>query len=164
MSLPDVPTLAGLVSTVIFAGSTLPMLSKAYRSRDLMSYSLGNILLANVGNVVHSVYVFSLPPGPLWALHVFYLVSTGLMLGWYLRYAVRRPPQRLPEEMRRSPDAAPATALLAFRDPSQEASPHDRATRGNPDHRRRPGRPHHRLPPQAARPTVPDRGRQPPRR
>jgi hypothetical protein len=34
--------------------------------------------------VVHSVYVFSLPPGPLWALHSFYLVSTGLMLCWYL--------------------------------------------------------------------------------
>jgi len=36
------------------------MLVKAYRSRDLASYSLGNIALANLGNAVHSVYVYSL--------------------------------------------------------------------------------------------------------
>ena len=109
----NVPTLAGLTSTVIFAVSTLPMLVKAYRSRDLSSYSLGNIVLANVGNAVHSVYVVSLPPGPIWALHAFYLVSSGLMLGWYLRYGLRRPSHRLPQRMGGSPDAAPATGLLA---------------------------------------------------
>jgi hypothetical protein len=43
------------------------MLVKAHRTRDLASYSLGNLLLANVGNAVHSVYVFSLPAGPIWA-------------------------------------------------------------------------------------------------
>ena len=64
------------------------MLVKAYRTRDLSSYSLGNILLANVGNAVHSVYVFSLPAGPLWVLHSFYLASTALMLTWFLRYRV----------------------------------------------------------------------------
>nr|WP_235543866.1 hypothetical protein [Phycicoccus sp. Soil803] len=80
------PLLAGMVSTTIFAGSVLPMLVKAVRSRDLSSYSLGNLALANVGNVVHSVYVFSLPAGPLWVLHSFYLLSTALMLGWYLRW------------------------------------------------------------------------------
>ena len=69
MTTLSVPVLAGAASTVIFAVSTLPMLVKAYRSRDLSSYSLGNIGLANVGNAVHSVYVFSLPPGPIWALH-----------------------------------------------------------------------------------------------
>lgn len=109
----DLSTLAGLTSTVIFAASTLPMLVKAHRSRDLSSYSLGNILLANVGNAVHSVYVFSLPPGPIWALHAFYLVSSALMLAWYLRYGLRRPPHRPPQGMGRSPDAGPAAALLA---------------------------------------------------
>ena len=82
----NLPIIAGTASTLIFAASTLPMLVKAYRTRDLSSYSLGNILLANVGNAVHSVYVFSLPAGPLWVLHSFYLASTGLMLVWFVRY------------------------------------------------------------------------------
>lgn len=77
---------AGTVSTIMFGFSTLPMLTKAVRTKDLHSYSLGNILLANGGNIIHSLYVFSLPPGPIWFLHSFYLVTTGLMLTWYLRY------------------------------------------------------------------------------
>jgi hypothetical protein len=84
----NVPILAGMASTAIFAASTLPMLVKAYRTRDLSSYSLGNIVLANVGNVVHSVYVLSLPAGPLWVLHGFYLLSSALMLAWFVRYHV----------------------------------------------------------------------------
>lgn len=80
------PMVAGAVSTTIFAASMLPMLVKAARSKDLSSYSLGNIALANLGNAVHSLYVFSLPAGPVWVLHSFYLVSTVLMLVWYLRY------------------------------------------------------------------------------
>jgi hypothetical protein len=87
MATTSIPVLAGIASTVIFASSVLPMLVKARRTKDLASYSLGNILLANLGNVVYSVYVYSLPPGPIWALHGFYLVSTGLMLVWRLRYA-----------------------------------------------------------------------------
>jgi hypothetical protein len=85
----SLPVLAGIISTIIFAASTFPMLAKAHRTRDLSSYSLGNIGLANVGNAVHSVYVFSLPPGPLWVLHSFYLTSTGLMLIWFVRYHLR---------------------------------------------------------------------------
>ena len=80
------PVVAGTVSTAIFAASALPMLMKAYRTKDLKSYSLPNIALSNVGNVIHSVYVYSLPPGPIWVLHSFYLVTTALMLLWYLRY------------------------------------------------------------------------------
>jgi hypothetical protein len=79
------PVLAGMVSTAVFAGSMLPMLHKALRTRELSSYSFGNIALANVGNAVHSVYVFHLPPGPIWFLHTFYVVSSALMLYWYLR-------------------------------------------------------------------------------
>jgi uncharacterized protein with PQ loop repeat len=82
----NLPVMSGMISTAIFAFSTLPMLVKAARTKDLSSYSLGNILLSNVGNLVHSVYVFSLPAGPIWLLHCFYLVTTGLMLVWYLRY------------------------------------------------------------------------------
>ena len=65
--------------------TTLPMLAKAWRTRDLASYSLGNLLLANLGNAVHSVYVFNLPPGPIWVLHTFYVASSALMLYWYVR-------------------------------------------------------------------------------
>ena len=113
MSTFNAPTVAGVASTVIFAVSTLPMLTKAYRSRDLSSYSLGNIALANVGNAVHSVYVLSLPPGPIWALHGFYLLSSALMLGWYVQYSVHRPPHGTANRMGRSPDASSSAALIA---------------------------------------------------
>lgn len=89
----NLPVIAGMASTLIFAVSTLPMLVKARMTRDLSSYSLGNILLANVGNAVHSVYVFSLPPGPLWVLHSFYLLTSAQMLAWFLHYQVRRRPE-----------------------------------------------------------------------
>ena len=79
--------LAGTVSTVLFAASVLPMLVKAARTRDLSSYSRGNLVLANVGNAVHSVYVAQLPAGPIWALHSFYVLTSGLMLIWHLYYA-----------------------------------------------------------------------------
>lgn len=85
----ELPVIAGTISTTIFAFATLPMLVKAARTKDLSSYSIGNIGLANLGNVIHSVYVFSLPMGPIWLLHAFYLVSTALMLVWWLRYARR---------------------------------------------------------------------------
>ena len=76
---------------MIFAWSELPMLAKAHPTRDLASYSLGNLLLANVGNAVHSLYVFSLPVSPIWVLHGFYLATSWLMLIWWLRY--RRVPR-----------------------------------------------------------------------
>jgi len=82
----ELPIIAGTISTIIFALSTLPMLRKAFITKDLSSYSLGNIALANTGNVVHSIYIFNLPPGPIWLLHSFYLVTTGMMLFWYVRY------------------------------------------------------------------------------
>jgi uncharacterized protein with PQ loop repeat len=82
----NIPVVAGLTATLIFALSTLPMVWKAYRTRDLRSYSLGNIALANLGNLAYSVYVFALPFGPIWLLHSFYLVTTGLMLAWYVRF------------------------------------------------------------------------------
>jgi uncharacterized protein with PQ loop repeat len=77
--------MAGSVATAIFMLSQLPMLIKAGRTKDLASYSPLNIVLSNVGNVIY-VYVFNLPPGPIWAMHVFYLTATGLMLFWYLRH------------------------------------------------------------------------------
>jgi uncharacterized protein with PQ loop repeat len=89
----SLPTIAGFISTALFALVTLPMLSKAFRSKNLASYSFGNILLSNIGNLIYSIYVFQLPPGPIWFLYLYNLVSTGLMLVWYLRYEGL--PQRL---------------------------------------------------------------------
>jgi hypothetical protein len=86
MSIDSLAILAGTASTVLFAASVLPMLIKAGRTRDLTSYSRGNLVLANVGNAVHSVYVVQLPAGPIWALHSFYVVTSALMLIWHLHY------------------------------------------------------------------------------
>jgi hypothetical protein len=99
-----IPVLAGAVSTAIFAGSVVPMLVKARRTRDLSSYSPGQILLSNLGNVIHSVYVLHLPAGPVWVLHTFYLLSSALMLVWYLRYT-KLPILRGRRRLVRSPDA-----------------------------------------------------------
>lgn len=82
----NLPTIAGLISTALFALGTLPMLVKAFRTRNLASYSLGNIALSNIGNAIYSLYVFQLPAGPVWFLHSYNLLTTGLMLVWYLRY------------------------------------------------------------------------------
>jgi uncharacterized protein with PQ loop repeat len=86
MDLSSMAILAGTLSSVLFAASVLPMLIKAVRTRDLSSYSRGNLVLANVGNAVHSVYVTQLPAGPIWALHTFYVVTSALMLIWHLHY------------------------------------------------------------------------------
>src|SRR5512138_2351725 len=82
----NLATIAGFTSTGLFTVGTWPMLSKAFRTKNLASYSLGNIVLSNVGNIIYSLYVFHLPPGPVWLLHSFNLVTTGLMLAWYLKY------------------------------------------------------------------------------
>ena len=81
----DLAVFAGILSTGLFAMSYLPMLVKAARTKDLSSYSFGNLAITNAGNALYSVYVFSLPVGPIWFLHTFYLVASALMLFWFLR-------------------------------------------------------------------------------
>jgi len=49
--------------------------------------------MINAANAVYSLYVFSLPVGPIWALHTFYVVSCAIMLVLCLgqrRIAARR--------------------------------------------------------------------------
>lgn len=101
----DLAVIAGILSTGLFAMSYLPMLVKAARTKDLSSYSLGNIAITNVGNAVHSLYVFSLPLGPIWFLHTFYLVASALMLIWFLRY--RRAWERGREPIVSQPEPQP---------------------------------------------------------
>jgi uncharacterized protein with PQ loop repeat len=93
MTLTEFPLIAGSASALIFVVGYLRMLVKARRTKDLSSYSPSQLLLTTLGNLVYSAYVYNLPAGPIWALHSFYVVTSGLMLVWYLRYArgVRRP-------------------------------------------------------------------------
>jgi len=115
----SVPTLAGTVATVVFACSAVPMLAKAIHSRDLTSYSTSNLVLANVGNAFYSLYVFHLPPGPIWALHAFYLLSSGLMLFWSRRFTpahprgMHEPTHPDDRRMGSSPDAHRGSGFLA---------------------------------------------------
>jgi hypothetical protein len=80
---------AGMISTVVFASSAIPMLAKAFRTKDLRSYSFTNIAMSNLGNVFHWVYVVGLPFGPIWFLHTFYTIVSAIMLLWYLRHQRR---------------------------------------------------------------------------
>lgn len=77
---------AGAISGGIFITSNLPMLLKAFQTRDLKSYSLGQLLLGNLGNGVYWVYLISLPFGPAWLIHGFFTLSSLLMLVGYLYY------------------------------------------------------------------------------
>lgn len=86
----DLATLAGMASTALFAAANFPMLAKAIRTRDMTSYSFTALLVGNAANVVHTVYVLSLPIGPIWVLHGFYLLSMAVMIGLYLRHGRSR--------------------------------------------------------------------------
>jgi hypothetical protein len=72
---------------MIFASSNIPMLLKAYRTKDLHSYSALNLILVNVGNLLYWLYVATLPPGPIWILHTFYTISSGLLVIMYWQQA-----------------------------------------------------------------------------
>jgi uncharacterized protein with PQ loop repeat len=77
---------AGSFSCGIFIFSNLPMLLKAFRTRDLKSYSLVQILLGNLGNCLYWIYLISLPIGPIWLINGFFTLSSLLMLVGYLYY------------------------------------------------------------------------------
>ena len=81
-----IATLAGIISTSIFTLSHIPMLIRAFRTRDLHSYSAANLILANLGNAFHWLYIANLPFGPIWFLHSFYTLVSAVMLFWYLHY------------------------------------------------------------------------------
>ncbi len=85
MDLTHLSTIAGMISTVLFVSGTVPMLHKAWTTRDLGSYSLTNLVLSTVGNAIYWIYVASLPLGPIWLRHGVYTISTVTMLVWYLR-------------------------------------------------------------------------------
>jgi hypothetical protein len=91
MESQTLPIIAGAMSTLMFVLSNFPMLMRAFKTRNLSSYSFTHILFSNLGNAIHWLYVASLPFGPIWFLHGFFTVTTALMLVCYLRF---RPPGR----------------------------------------------------------------------
>ena len=87
----QIAAVAGVVATALFVISALPMLLKAARTKDLSSYSGANLVVANVGNAAQMLYVITLPPGPVWALHAFNTAASGLMLAWWIRHRSTTP-------------------------------------------------------------------------
>jgi hypothetical protein len=94
MEMQSLQIIAGSISSFLFISGNIPMLVKAFRSRNLRSYSLSNIALMNAGNLAYWVYVSNLPFGPIWVLHGFYTIAEVLMLVWYLRFEFAKAPRR----------------------------------------------------------------------
>ena len=86
MDLPAIQLAAGSFSSLLFIAANFPMMIKAYRTKNLRSYSLTNIMLVNAGNVLYWIYISQFPLGPIWFLHTFYTFTSALMLLWYFRY------------------------------------------------------------------------------
>lgn len=82
----SVQVFAGFVSSTIFISSNFPMLFKAFKTKDMHSYSMGQLILGNLGNTVYWLYVVGLPVGPVWFLQGFFSLSSATMLLCYLRY------------------------------------------------------------------------------
>jgi uncharacterized protein with PQ loop repeat len=72
--------LAGFASSAIFISSILPMLFKAFKTKNLSSYSLGQLALGNLGNTVYWLYMISPLVGPIWFLQGFFSTVSALML------------------------------------------------------------------------------------
>jgi len=95
MELQDLQIVAGTISSFLFISGNVPMLVKAFKTKNLRSYSLSNIVLMNVGNFVYWFYVGNLPLGPIWVLHSFYTLAEVLMLVWFVRYEFSRSSRRV---------------------------------------------------------------------
>ena len=89
MEFETVQVAAGFASTAIFVSSKLPMLRKAIRTKDMRSYSLGQIGLSVSGNLVNWLYVISLPLGPIWLLQGFFTFADLVMLCCYSTFERR---------------------------------------------------------------------------
>ena len=82
----QIQMIAGSIAGLIFAAGSVDMLVKAWRTKDLRSYSLGQIVLNNVGNLFYWLYVLSLPFGPIYLMHGFFTLVSLLMLIGYFTY------------------------------------------------------------------------------
>jgi len=62
------------------------MLFKAFKTKDLSSYSLWHLAQGTLGNMIYWLYVISLPIGPVWLLQAFFTMTSASMLFCYLRF------------------------------------------------------------------------------
>jgi len=85
----QIQMVSGSVAGLIFAAASWNMVVKAWRPKDLGSYSLTQLALTNLGNLFYWLYVISLPIGPIWFMHAFYTLISLLMLVWYFIYRSR---------------------------------------------------------------------------
>jgi hypothetical protein len=86
IDITDVRFISGSVSSLMFVIGTLPMVIKAFKTKNLKSYSLENIILSNLGNFIYWIYQAGLPFGPAWFLHGFNTITTLFMLILYLHH------------------------------------------------------------------------------
>ena len=86
METEEMQLFAGSVSSLIFIMGTLQMVIKALLTKDMDSYSASALVLNNIGNLIHWVYVLSLPPGPIYVLHGFFTLATVFLLIWWMIY------------------------------------------------------------------------------
>ena len=95
METQSIQFIAGTISSLMFVTGNLPMLHKAFKTKNLKSYSLANIVMSNCGNLLYWLYVASLPIGSIWFLHGFFTLSTALMFIGYIRYELHGSAQPL---------------------------------------------------------------------
>lgn len=62
---------AGAISSMLFVRSNLPMILKVMKTKIFKSFSPGHLARSNMGNLLHWVYIASLPVGLIWYLHGF---------------------------------------------------------------------------------------------
>lgn len=77
---------AGSISSVIFMMGTTTMVIRAWRTKDMQSFSATMLVLNNLGNFIHWIYVLSLPVGPIYVLQAFNTAATLFMLIWWVLY------------------------------------------------------------------------------
>lgn len=99
MTFTHLRLLAGSLSSLIIVSSNFPMLWKVMKTRDVKSYSLGQIILRNLGNLFYWIYVVSLPFGPVWLLQVCFTLSGMILLACYLGFDKRGDRDKLSVEI-----------------------------------------------------------------
>ena len=96
----QIQVIAGSIAGLMFSAGSLNMVIKAWQTKDLRSYSLGQIMLNNIGNLFYWLYVISLPFGPIYVMHSFFTLVSLFMLIWYFLYQTGATSRKVPDTLR----------------------------------------------------------------